>query len=344
MKTKGVSYDVGRVLLGRSWRPIFDPRVVRRELEIIQHDLHCNAVRIAGLELDRLQFASEAALEQGLEVWFSPEIWDRAPEDTLEYLVRAAGTAEELLRRHPDRVIFSVGSELTLFAQGYFPGNNVFERLNHPSFGRTLYLGSHNARLNSFLARATEAVRNVFHGRVTYASLDLERVNWDPFDIVGVDLYRDRRNRDAYFDLIRGYRALGKPFANMEFGCCTYQGAGDLGGNGWDILDQSTFPPKLKGEYVYDQNAQARELEDLLRVNDASGVDAAFVYSFVDSAGTGSDERDRRTIEALQFDPDIVRYSLVKSFLDGRHGTAYPDMPWEPKESFRVVADYYANH
>ena len=25
----------------------------------------------------------------------------------------------------------------------------------------------------------------------------------------------------------------------------------------------------------------------------------------------------------------------------GKHGTTYPDMPWEPKESFKAVADYY---
>jgi hypothetical protein len=34
--------------------------------------------------------------------------------------------------------------------------------------------------------------------------------------------------------------------------------------------------------------------------------------------------------------------SLVKSLTGGRHGTTYPDMPWEPKESFRAVTDYYA--
>jgi len=36
--------------------------------------------------------------------------------------------------------------------------------------------------------------------------------------------------------------------------------------------------------------------------------------------------------------------SLVKYFEGGRRGTTYPDMPWEPKESFRAVAEYYASH
>ena len=27
----------------------------------------------------------------------------------------------------------------------------------------------------------------------------------------------------------------------------------------------------------------------------------------------------------------------------GKRGRTYPDMTWEPKESFRAVADYFAN-
>jgi hypothetical protein len=36
MKRKGVNYDVGRVMMGENWRPIFDPRIAHRELEIIK--------------------------------------------------------------------------------------------------------------------------------------------------------------------------------------------------------------------------------------------------------------------------------------------------------------------
>jgi hypothetical protein len=33
--------------------------------------------------------------------------------------------------------------------------------------------------------------------------------------------------------------------------------------------------------------------------------------------------------------------SLVKTYARG-HGTTYPDLPWEPKEAFHVVADFYS--
>lgn len=38
----------------------------------------------------------------------------------------------------------------------------------------------------------------------------------------------------------------------------------------------------------------------------------------------------------------MASFSLVKSYAD-KHGTTYLDMPWEPKEAFKAVADYYAN-
>jgi len=45
--------------------------------------------------------------------------------------------------------------------------------------------------------------------------------------------------------------------------------------------------------------------------------------------------------EDPKYDLDMSALSLVKSYV-GRRGMSYPDMTWEPKESFRAVADYYA--
>jgi hypothetical protein len=342
MRTKGVCYDVGREMLGHNWRPQFDPRVVHRELEIIRNDLHCNAVRLQGLDLDRLEVAAEDALRQGLAVWFSPEMWDRTPEETQAYVVRGARRAEELRARWPGQVVFSVGSEVTLFTQGFLPGNNVLERLAHPSLWETLKAGKHNPPLNAFLASTTALVRQVFRGPVTYASVGLETVDWTAFDFVGVDLYRDQRLRDAYPRLIERYRGFGKPVANMEFGCCTFRGAEDLGGRGWEIVDWSRTPPRLKGDYVYDQSTQAKEVAELLRINDEAGVDADFVFTFEDQAGL--EDAHRETIRHLPFDFDIARYGLVKMHVEEQRGAVYPDLPWEPKEAFRAVAEYYARH
>ncbi len=325
MKRKGVNYDVGRVMMGEHWRPTFDPKIVHHELEIIKNDLHCNAIRICGLAIDRLMTAAEDALKQGLEVWLSPEMWDKSQEETLDYLVKAAAAVEKLREHWPQQLVFSIGSELTLFMQGIVEGNNFMERMGHPAFWEHIKAGVHNKPLNAFLARANEAVRQAFRGNVTYISVPLETVDWSLFDFVGVDMYREARIKDSYGDLIKRYFVHNKPVIIGEFGCCTYQGAEDAGGMGWAIVDFSTMPLQplqLNGEYVRDEGVQARELTDVLSILDGVGVDGAFVFTFV-SPTSPYNEDPRR-------DLDMASYSLVKSYVD-KHGTTYPDMPWEPK-------------
>jgi len=62
------------------------------------------------------------------------------------------------------------------------------------------------------------------------------------------------------------------------------------------------------------------------------GVEGAFVATFVEPIAPFN--------EVARYDLDMSALSLVKTFEKGR-GTTYPDMTWEPKESFRSVANYY---
>jgi hypothetical protein len=355
MNRRGVCYDVGRVLMGQNWRPMLDAHEMHRELQIIKDDLHCNAVRICGQDIDRLVTAGQDALQQELEVWLSPELWDKNPDETLDYIADAAGRAEGLRQQRPGQVVFSVGSELTLFMQGIVEGDTFFERLQNPSFWEQIRSGAHNAPLDAFLAKANDAVRQVFKGSVTYASVPLETVDWGRFDVVAVDLYRDARIRDRFTDLLRRFFAHGRPVVITEFGCCTYRGAADAGGMGWaivdlDIAELGKRPPELNGEYVRDEAEQAHELTDVLTIFDDAGVDGAFVMTFVAPLSPSSDDP--------KYDLDMASYSLVKSYGNRlgdlatafpdlpwdatRWGTTYPDMPWEPKQSFQAVADLYA--
>ena len=355
MNRCGVCYDVGRVMWGQDWRPEFSPDEARRELQIIRDDLRCNAVRICGQDLGRLMAAGRHALDCDLQVWLSPELWDHSPSDTVGYIANAAEAAEELHRHRPDQVVFSVGSEATLFMAGIVEGGSVFERLEHPDFWQRVQAGEHNGPLNAFLAEAAERVREVFHGPVTYASVPLETVEWSRFDCVSVDLYRGAELKDRFTGVLHGYFAFGLPVAITEFGCCTYRGAADAGGRGFAILDisapgQDSTPPRLNGPYLRDEAEQARELTELLSIFDGAGVDATFVMTFVAPLNPTSDDP--------LYDLDMASYSLVKSFGGqlgplgtahpeapwdrSRRGRTYPGMPWEPKQSFRAVADFYA--
>src|SRR5438045_9440036 len=72
MRGKGINYDTGFINAGMSTHEPFDPEIVKREMRIIRDDLHCNAVRITGGDVNRLEIAAIHATAAGLEVWFCP--------------------------------------------------------------------------------------------------------------------------------------------------------------------------------------------------------------------------------------------------------------------------------
>ena len=369
MKLKGVNYDSGSYM-AFNWRPDFDVATVRRELEIIRKDLHCNAVRITGLDIGRLTTSARAALEQGLEVWFSPTIWDKGQAETLARTVKAAEEAEKLSQEYPEKVVFVVGGEFTLFMNGIVEGRNAVERMANiaKGFGQQQQAGQqaanpteaiarlkaseHNKSLQRFLRDVAGSVRQVFHGKIAYASLVWESVDWSLFDFVGVDHYRAEKIKDRYVDMLKPAFESGKPFVITEFGVQTYEGAevngAGLGGNIIDFKSQFLhyrlpllgrfIRPKLTaGKHVRDEGLQARELVDQLTVLDGAGVYGAFVSLFIHQVNPYDDDP--------RYDLDMGSMSLVKYYEGGkRRGTTYPDMPWEPKESFRAVGDYFAKH
>lgn len=345
MRRRGVLYDVGRVLWV-NWRPVFDPVVVRRELQIIRDDLHCNAVKICGRDIDRLTLAAEAALELDLEVWFSPELWDSDPDDTLAHVVAAAEVAERLRRRRPERLVLSVATECTLFMRGILPGRTFTQRL--ANLRREVRAGRGivpQPRFREFLARATGDVRRVFAGPVTYAALPFEPVDWELFDIVGVDLYREARSEPRYLEVVQRFLAHGKPVVVTELGMRTYEGAERDGNLGTGIADPTTaalhqlpvlgrlIRPRIKGRHVRDEALQARRIVEDLTILEAAGVEGAFVCTFLEALSIHDPDP--------RYDLDMGALSLVKTYADG-HGTTYPDLTWEPKKAFHAVADFYA--
>jgi hypothetical protein len=352
MHRKGVTYDTGTVM-GMNWRPNFDPKGVRRELQIVHDDLHCTAVRLGGHDLGRLRFATEAALALGLEVWVSPQLWDASAEASARYVGRAAAKLEPLRQQYPDRVVFVVGSEATLFSRGILPGRRFVQRMNDPGLMARIRSGATSGPLNVLLAHLVAAARTAFHGPISYASLVWEGVDWTPFDLVGVDHYRLPHWSDRYVELLRPALAVGKPVVVTEFGCeAMRQGPmseGFLSSSGlkpsvidvrsqffhqWPVIGRFVRP-RLVGEHVRDEQFQAEQLVETLGLLESAAVDGAFVSQFL-SQITPYDPDPR-------YDLDMASSSLVRYIERGR-GTTYPDLPWEPKEAFRAVAEFYRTH
>jgi hypothetical protein len=331
MRAQGIGYDTGFERGGRFNRP-FEPGLVRRELTIIRDALHCTAVRLIGTDLDRIEFAAREAAALGLEVWFSPFPWDLHPDEVLGLLADGAERAERL-RADGAEVVFVAGAELSLFCHGFLPGDGIAERVAKLTASRDL-VAALPARVNAFLARVVQQVRARFGGRITYAAVPLERVDWAPFDIVSVDAHRSKEVAHLYREGIRTLVAAGKPVAITEFGVTPYRGAADRGARSGEIVEyDGEIPVRLDGEYVRDEEEQARYFRELLEVFTEEGVDAAFACTF---ACYGLVHRaDPRA------DLDMASWGVVK-VLESGTGQTFPGVPWEPKAAFGALAECYA--
>lgn len=335
-----MTYDTGFVRNGSSSLEHFDPWLVKRELTIIRNDLNCNAVHIVGSDPERLEAAARFAAELEMEVWFSPYPLELTTDKILTLFADCAERAERL-RAEGAEIVFVAGVELSIMNRGFIDGDNVNERIGgllaSPE-GRGERLAGVSQRLNIFLGEAVANIRERFHGRVTYAAIQFEAVDWDLFDFVTVELIRSAAVADIFRTGVRTLVAQPKPVAITGFGTATWRGASDMAPRSMEILenDQATGAPlRLSGEYERDEAGQASYLRELLEIFDSEGVDSAFVFLFALYNLPHRPDGDPRD------DLDLASLSIVK-VLDGRGGSTYPDMPWEPKAAFDAVAKFYS--
>lgn len=125
---KGINYDTGFEPYGpvHNNRKTFDPEVVRREMAVVATDLRCTHVRITGADPERIALAARHAVAAGLKVWFSPFPCNMTTDVLLLYLLSCALKAEEIRWLSGDTV-FVLGCELSIFNNGFLPGNHMLE-------------------------------------------------------------------------------------------------------------------------------------------------------------------------------------------------------------------------
>lgn len=319
---RGVNIDVDAT--------IFDLDYVRTQIAALRDDMNSTAVLIVGSDHDRLIDAATVAADTGLIVWIEVRQFEADGAATLEFLEWVAYDAETLRAEHPDAEIgISVGCELSLFMAGIVPGADFLERGQEFTTGAPADIERYNQQINEWLGRAVSTLREFFGGRLTYTSEQSEQIDWTPFDVVGVDLFRDSYNAANYSDLVRGFASRGKPLMITEFGCCTYVGADELGGMGFMVQDLETG--EITPGTVRDEQVQADYLAELLDVYETEGVQGAFVWTFIEPPEPGQTEAG-----------EDLGFSVVRTWgLDA-------DRPYEttghfePKASFRLLAERFA--
>jgi len=287
-----------------------------------------------------LELAARAAAALGLEVWFSPYPLELAPDEILD-LFRDCAERAERLRMEGAEVVFVAGVELSIMNRGFVDGDRIEDRLGRllgDPEGRLERIAEVGTRLDAFLGDAVAAVRERFGGKVTYAAIQFERVDWERFDIVTYELIRSAEVADRFRDGVRALVDQPKPLAITGFGTATWKGAADVAPRSMEVLEHDPatgMPLRLTDELERDEAGQAAYLDELLEIFDTEGVDSAFVYLFALTNLPHRPHGDPRD------DLDLASLGIVRPLEDG-NGVAYPDLPWEPKLAFNAIAERFA--
>ncbi|MFJ5724078.1 abortive infection protein [Streptomyces sp. NPDC093149] len=323
---KGINYDTGTNYAesGLSRKPV-SSGLIRQHMAVIQNDLNCTSVNLFGTDIGRLTETAGTALDLGLHVSLQPRVIEAEPDAMLEHLAATAMAAEELRERY-GRVTLNVGCELTVFGCGIIPGGSHADRsakLADPQWWPRF--PEFNERLNDLLGRARDVARAHFGGHLTYGAGLWEEVDWDGFDMVGLNYYRMAYNDADYATNLRRFHQHGKPIVITEFGCCSFDGAAEMGPAGYGIIDWTADPPRLAGSFTRNEQVQADYLSQQLELFAAERVFGAYVFEFIAPKPHSRDPR---------YDLDMASFGVVRTIGDG----------WEPKAAFHELARFYSSH
>jgi hypothetical protein len=338
LKLRGINYDVGTRFdegpgSGRLSTHRYDiDRHLRRDVDVIANELHCNAVQLYGTDVDRLVTAASLAIEGGLSAWIQPRLVGAGPLDHLNHL-RQVARAAEWLRRRFDRVTLSVGAELSLFMSGFVAGDTIADRMEQ-LFSATPGPRSIEEHLNEHLGTAEAHARADFGGPITYGAGFWERVHWsDVFDLVGLDVYLRPVEATSIVTHLQGFHHFGKPVVATEFGCVTnILGAREYGA---DVVDWTTMPPSIVGSVTRDEEVQARSIGTHLRAFDAAAIHGAFCFVFIEPTYVHD--------EAPVLDLDIASFGVVAAVESDDPSDPNRALGWQRKRAFHELATLYAD-
>lgn len=331
ISTCGVNYDLGAELYpGVLNRPGDHRQFYRNELTVIRDELHCESVSLFGSDPVLLRAGLNISADLGFDIKLQSRLNFLPENEMLDRLAAVAQDAERV-RQNGTSIVLDVGCEYLLFADGLIEGADVFEKLetimtNGVDWEATI------TRLVMLLQSMAETAREHFGGAITYSDTPDMDFAWDAFDIVGIDHYLSVDSEPTYIQAIDGLASTGKPVWVNEFGACPWDGAFELGGMAWDIVDYDAYPPQIRDGIVRDEGAQARIIQDSLALIEQSQASRSYLYNFIEPDSTRSDNP--------LYDYDVTGYSIVSCW-PSEDDRAYEDSGfWEPKVAFHDVAEW----
>lgn len=320
-KTRGINYEVG-LKFHPEHKVYYEAinREIERDLDDIK-EMGCNAVRVYGDNPDNLLLAAKIGLEKGLQIWLSPYLINGQEQDTLDLLLNVAEQAEALRQQYGDKVKLIIGNELMITSRVAFEEEQYVDRIKRYGKFKALemakkylrLIGLHNIlpdtdnfkeKIRNFATKLALAAKEKFNGQITYASLPDEDIDWEHFDITGVNLYEDATNRKKYPEELQRYKSHGKPVAITEYGTAPYKGAAKWGGAAHMVIDWQH--DRLKRDMGFmpvfrDEKAQADYLERLMKMYEEHEIDAHFIFEYINWNTPHTPEDPKRNLSTGSF-------------------------------------------
>ncbi len=342
IKFRGINYNAGTEYDSSVYRSDkIDLERLKKDLVLIKK-LNCNVIRMYGSHIDKLILYSEKALKQGFHVWISPRLIDGNKQQTIKFVKEASKKAEQLRKKYR-KVVFIVGNELLIDSKAVFDAPRLFQRVDFlksyinfkfsikneiPQLRQTyssmrIFLEKTDSSIKKFVEILRMEASKNFKGQITYASLPWEEINWNNFDIVAVNLYKNQWNASTYVDELRKFKSFSKPIAITEFGTCAYKGASKLGGSAYDVVDYRT--KTIKKGVIRDESEQTKYLKELIELYWKENIFATFIFDFKEEWKIHSNNPRK--------DLDLSSFGIVKVLKNGNVIT---------KKAFNVVRKLYS--
>ncbi|MCA9858352.1 MAG: hypothetical protein KC438_01450 [Thermomicrobiales bacterium] len=329
----GLYYDLGAELMrGELTRPAEHETYFRDELTAIRDQLHSPSVALYGSVPDQLVAGLEIAADLGFDIRLQTRLNYQPEAEMVDRLAFVAENAERA-RQQGVPIVVDVGCEYLVFSGDLVEGESAAEKLEvllSEDADYTELLGN----LAAMLGNLATTARSTFGGQVTYSDTPMDPSIWEPFDIIGIDHYLSSDTASTYVETIDNLAGSGKPVWVNEFGCATWDGAAELGGMAWDVVDYETDPPQIQDGIVRDEAEQAQAILDTLSLIEQSQAERAYLNEFIAPGSPRSDDP--------RYDFDLLSYGIVAAW--GPDGDQPYDTTgyWEPKVAFDELAAWNA--
>lgn len=317
MRFKGINYNAGIDYSQCNEGQEINIQEFLNDLKWIKK-MNCNSIRLYGSYNKKLLIYSKLALKKKFIVWASPRYIGKTREETLKLLLHFSRKLEKL--RKEENLFLVIGNEFSIDMKGLVPGNTQLQRARN-------YAKAKKGMLVSIFKDFMPKIRKVFKGKITYAALPTEEIDYGIFDYIGINYYWHFLNMVGYTNnLIELSEKYKKKIIITEFGTCGYRFASLLNGAAFYPVQELRMheKPFLKRLIIPDEKEQVRCLKRCFRSFEKANVEGTFIFDYAEKWKIY--DKDKRNM-------DLASFGIMKAY---KNGTV------KPKAAFHYIKKHYA--